>query len=64
MKTKLENLEKEIKKTDKLSEEHKEEALGKIKEWYIEDKAEGLLGKELLKITKEIAPMLEEIGLE
>ncbi len=64
MKTKLENLEKEIKKTDKLSEEHKEQALGKIKEWYIEDKAEGLLGKELLKITKEIAPMLEEIGLE
>ncbi len=64
MKTKLENLEKEIKKTDKLSKEHKEEALGKIKEWYIEDKAEGLLGKELLKITKEIAPMLEEIGLE
>ncbi len=64
MKTKLENLEKEIKKTDKLSEEHKEQALDKIKEWYMEDKAEGLLGKELLKITKEITPMLEEIGLE
>ena len=64
MKTKLENLEKEIKKTDKLSEKHKEQALDKIKEWYMEDKAEGLLGKELLKITKEITPMLEEIGLE
>ncbi len=64
MKTKLKRLEKEVKKTDKLSEEHKEEALSKIREWYVEDKAEGLLGKELLKITKEIEPILEEIGLE
>ncbi len=64
MKTKLKRLEKEVKKTDKLSEEHKEETLSKIREWYIEDKAEGLLGNELLKITKEIGPILEEIGLE
>ena len=64
MKTKLKRLEKEVKKTDKLSEEHKEKTLSKIREWYIEDKAEGLLGNELLKITKEIEPILEEIGLE
>jgi len=65
MKTKLERLKEEVKKSEKLKEEEKEQALGKIKEWYIEDKAEaaGVLGKELMKISAEITPILEEIGL-
>ncbi len=63
MKEKVEKIKDAIKKSDKLSEEHKQKALGKVEEWYIEDKAEGLLGEELLKVTKEIAPILEEIGL-
>ncbi len=63
MKEKVEKIKEAIKKSDKLSDEHKEKALSKVQEWYIEDKADGLLGKELLKITKEITPILEEIGL-
>jgi hypothetical protein len=52
-----------ILKNDKLSKEHKEKALSKVEEWYLQDKAEGLLGKELLKIAKEFDPILEELGL-
>ncbi len=65
MKAKIERLKEEVKKSDKMKEEEKEQALSKIHEWYIEDKAEekNVLGKELLKISSEIAPILEEIGL-
>ncbi len=63
MSKKIEKIKEAIEKSDKLSKEHKEKALSKVQEWYLEDKAEGLLAKELLKITKEITPILEEIGL-
>jgi len=65
MKAKLDRLKEEVKKSEKLKEEEKEQALSKIKEWYIEDKAEasGVLGNELMKISSKIAPILEEIGL-
>jgi len=65
MKAKLERLKEEVKKSEKLKEKEKEQALSKINEWYIEDKAEvaGVLGKELMKISAEITPILEEIGL-
>ncbi len=63
MSQKIEKIKEAIKKSDKLTKEHKEKALNKVQEWYIEDKAEGLLAKELLKISKEITPILEEIGL-
>ncbi len=65
MKAKLDRLKEEVKKSSQLKEEEKEQALSKINEWYIEDKAEaaGVLGKELAKISAEITPILEEIGL-
>ena len=65
MKTKLERLKEEVKKSDKLKDEEKEQALSKINEWYIEDKAEkvGVLGKELMGISAKLTPILEEIGL-
>jgi uncharacterized membrane-anchored protein YjiN (DUF445 family) len=65
MKAKLERLKEEVKKSDKIKEEEKEQALSKIHEWYLEDQAEakGVISKELLKISSEIAPILEEIGL-
>jgi len=65
MKAKLDRLKEEVKKSEKLKEEEKEQALSKINEWYIEDKAEatGVIGRELMKISAEITPILEEIGL-
>lgn len=65
MKAKLVRLKEEIKKSDKLKEEEKEQALSKINEWYLEDKAEqaGVIGKELVEISTKITPILEEIGL-
>ncbi len=65
MKAKLDRLKEEIKKSAKLKEEEKEQALSKINEWYIEDKAEakGVIGEELMKISSKITPLLEEIGL-
>ncbi len=60
---KLDRLKDAISNNKDIKDEHKEQALSKVKEWYIEDKAEGILGEELLKITKEFAPILEEIGL-
>ena len=65
MKAKLDRLKEEVKKSDKLKEEEKEQALSKINEWCIEDKAEkvGVLGKELMEISAKITPILEEIGL-
>ena len=65
MKAKLDKLKEEVKKSSQLKEEEKEQALSKINEWYIEDKAEAkdILGKELMKISAKITPILEEIGL-
>ncbi len=60
---KLDMLKDAIAKESKIKDEHKEQALDKVKEWYIEDKAEGIIAEELLKITKEFAPILEELGL-
>ncbi len=65
MKAKLDILKTEIEKSSKLKDSEKELALNKIKEWYIEDRAEtaGVLSKELMKISAKITPILEEIGL-
>jgi len=52
-----------ILKNKDISQEHKEKALSKVEEWYLQDKGEGLLGAELLKIAKEFDPILEELGL-
>ncbi|NPA74158.1 MAG: hypothetical protein GXO12_05545 [Epsilonproteobacteria bacterium] len=63
MSDKVKKVKEAIKKSDKLSNEHKQQALDKIQEWYIEDKAEGLLAEELMEITEEFLPILKEIGL-
>jgi len=65
VKAKLDILKTEIEKSSKLKDSEKELALNKIKEWYIEDRAEtaGVLSKELMKISAKITPILEEIGL-
>ncbi len=65
MRKKLDILKDKVKKSKKIKDEEKEQALSKIEEWYLEDRAEAkdVLGKELMKISSEITPILEEIGL-
>jgi hypothetical protein len=46
-----------------LSESEKTDTIKRIEEWILEDKADGILGKELLEITSNIKPILAEMGL-
>ncbi len=65
MKRKIEKLQEAIKKSD-LDEKEKSEALEHIRQWYIQDKAEGIIGEELKKrllaISAKIEPILAELG--
>ncbi len=61
--THLEKIKEAVQRTDTLSKEEKSLAVQKIEEWYVEDKGMGLLGEQLMQITKKINPILEEMGL-
>ncbi len=59
----LEKVEDAVKSSIKLSDEEKSQTLQKIKEWYMEDKAEGIIWEELVEISQEMLPILKELGL-
>ncbi len=59
----LERIREAVHSSNKISDEEKSLAVKKIEEWYIEDKGMELLGKQLMSITEEITPILEEMGL-
>jgi len=61
--THLEKIKEAVHNAKSISEEDKSLAVKKIEEWYIEDKGMDLLGEQLIAITKEIGPILEEMGL-
>ena len=59
----LEKVEDAVKSSTTLDDEAKNQTLQKIKEWYREDKAEGIIWEELVEISQEMLPILKEIGL-
>ena len=59
----LEKIKEAVQTSEKISDKDKTLAVQKIEEWYAEDKGMELLGEQLMKITKEINPILEEMGL-
>jgi hypothetical protein len=63
MRQKLDNIKEAIHQTDTITEDEKTLAVQKIEEWYVEDKAMELLPEQLMQITKQIRPILVEMGL-
>ncbi len=61
--THLEKIKEAVHQSPHISAEDKALAVQKIEEWYIEDKGMKLLEEQLINISKEIVPILEEIGL-
>lgn len=61
--THLEKIKEAVHESKAISPQEKSLAVQKIEEWYAEDKGMDLLGEQLMKITKEIGPILEEMGL-
>lgn len=59
----LERIKEAVHSSKKIEEKDKALAVQKIEEWYTEDKGMELLGEQLMKISEEITPILEEMGL-
>ena len=60
---KLDKIKEVVLSIDKISEEEKSLSVQKIEEWYAEDQGMTLLLEQLSSISKEIMPILEEMGL-
>ena len=52
-----------VQDSKKITNHEKALAVQKIEEWYLEDKAMNLLEEQLFNISKEIKPILSELGL-
>ncbi len=63
MRKKLEKIKESIGSSDKLTDEQKSSSFKIIEEWSAEDKASGILYKKLVDISKDIEPILIELGL-
>ncbi len=59
----LEKIKEAVDSSNKITDDEKTLAVKKIEEWYMEDKGMELLEEQLMSITKEIGPILEEMGL-
>ena len=59
----IEKIKDALSSSPHLSEDEKSNAMRKIEEWIVEDKAENLLYEELVKIAQKFEDILEEIGL-
>ena len=59
----LQKIKNEVKRAKNLSEDEKSETIKRIEEWVAEDKADGILYKELIEISQGIKPILAELGL-
>jgi hypothetical protein len=60
---KLDKIKEVVLSMDKISEEEKSLSVQKIEEWYAEDQGMTLLTEQLSAISKEIMPILKEMGL-
>ena len=59
----LEKIKSEVTKNSQLTQEEKTETIKRLEEWITEDKAEGIIFEELLEISKNLRPILAELGL-
>lgn len=59
----LENIKEALHNSEKITHEEKALAVQKIEEWYLEDKGMDLLEEQLFNISKQIKPILAELGL-
>ena len=59
----LQRIKEAVSKSDKLDESQKSDSVKRIEEWVEEDKAFGLLKKELLNISEYFEVLFAELGL-
>lgn len=59
----LESIKEAVHNSKKITDEEKVLAVQKIEEWYLEDKGMDLLREQLFNISKNIKPILAELGL-
>jgi hypothetical protein len=59
----LEKIKDAVINSKELSEDEKTNTIKHIEEWIAEDKADGILAEELIKIANGIKPILAELGL-
>ncbi len=59
----LEKIKEAVANSELLSESEKSQTMQHIDEWILEDKAEGTLYQELVKLANGIKPLLAELGL-
>lgn len=59
----LESIKEAVHNSEKITNEEKTLAVQKIEEWYLEDKGMDLLREQLFNISKNIKPILAELGL-
>ena len=59
----LESIKEAVHNSGKITNEEKALAVQKIEEWYLEDKGMDLLREQLFNISKNIKPILAELGL-
>jgi len=59
----LEKIKDAVINSKELSEYEKTNTIKHIEEWIAEDKADGILAEELIKIANGIKPILAELGL-
>ena len=59
----LESIKEAVHNSEKITNEEKALAVQKIEEWYLEDKGMDLLREQLFNISKNIKPILAELGL-
>ena len=59
----LEKIKEAVTNSELLSESEKSQTMQHIDEWILEDKAEGTLYQELVKLANGIKPLLAELGL-
>ncbi|MDQ7043271.1 MAG: hypothetical protein Q9M34_07035 [Sulfurimonas sp.] len=60
----LERIKDAVQKSPQLDQSKKSDTIKLLEEWVEEDKAEGLLYQELIKLTAEMKDILAELGLK
>lgn len=60
----IKKIQESIKNTTKLDESQKSDSMKRIEEWVLEDKAFGILQKELVEVSIFFEELFSELGLK
>lgn len=60
----IKKIQESIKNTTKLDESQKSDSMKRIEEWVLEDKAFGILQKELVEVSVFFEELFSELGLK